>query len=586
MVMGTSEVRANQSSVGLVWHLLGLRSSLDLRLCLVFFIPACLNPLFVDRAMYGGSLWFWFAILIPSHIIFTVAILCFRNLIHRGAPDASHPVQTLLAYFVCQGLRGAFIGLSLVESGLTDNPNFQFRIGTGGILVSTILSVIAVSMAVLDQHTATVQELELRQHELMILRDSMETRIEQATLSLRQFVAETVSAKILEITQMLEVLKSGGDKSTAIITLQKYVDDELRPLSHQLAHGRSLLDEIRLETLKVKRFALPASIDLARSLRPNLTSLLFLLPFAGVAARTMGPQHSVLFDIPCLVFLLLYFNAAKAFFVGRIISRNAGIFLGLVVYGLTGPIIISLMRLLVSSVPAHVSTPSTILGLVYGLANLMYTIATAQRDELANQLQTTILALSQSVALLRQREWIARRRITLVVHGSLQSSLNAAVLKLGAASEINSKMIDIIRSDIQHALDRIHQDQIISFSFPATQSELSHMWFGTLEIEWHVDLATYRALNANPATSECLGEVVREALGNAARHGSATKSDVRIEVANSIVLVRVSDNGHGTNAGITHGLGVELFNDVCTKWSLERSPEDGMVLSAQLPLAA
>jgi len=534
--------------------------------------------------MYGGSIWLWFAILIPAEILFTFVVLCFRSLIHRSSKDSSHPALTLFAFVASQGIRGTFVGFSLVRTGLTDTPNLLFRVGSGAIFVVTVLTVIAVSIAVLDQHTATVHELELRQQELVLLQDSMGARVEEATSRLRQFVKDAVSPKISAITESLDALKSGTDKSSALLSLQKYVDDELRPLSHRIAHEHNSLGEVFVGASVRRKVSFPTSIDLASSLRPLVSTLLFFLTFAAAASRTLDPLHSVLFDIPCLILLLLYFYSLQAVFAGRTLSRKICTVLVFVLFGMTGPLVIGILTVTISQVPLHVSLPIAIIGFVYGLANLMYTIATAQRDELAKQLETTILALSQNVALLRQREWIARRRISLVVHGTLQSSLNAAAVKLGATSDVTHEMIDVIRFDIEHALDRIQNDQIAEFSFPAAQNELSHIWRGTIEIRWHVDLEAYRALNANPATSECLGEVVSEAIGNAARHGGATKLDIHIKLSDLVVVIRVIDNGHSTNAGITHGLGSELFNDVCTKWSLARSLEGGMVFTAHLAL--
>jgi hypothetical protein len=238
------------------------------------------------------------------------------------------------------------------------------------------------------------------------------------------------------------------------------------------------------------------------------------------------------------------------------------------------------------AIPEHINSATMFVGLIFGAANLGFTLLTSQQREMANQLREAIAELATTVSILRQREWIVRRRVSYVMHGSLQSSLNAAVLKLGASSNPTPEMIDQIRSEISHALDRVWQERSEDYSFARAQQEITNIWEGTVQVNWKMADRVSQVLNANPTTAECLGEVVREAVSNASRHGSADLVEIEINLLDTTVLVKAVDNGSTANTGNTLGLGSELLNDVCSSWSLEPVPAGGMILRANLLLEA
>jgi two-component sensor histidine kinase len=203
---------------------------------------------------------------------------------------------------------------------------------------------------------------------------------------------------------------------------------------------------------------------------------------------------------------------------------------------------------------------------------------------MANQLSEAMEQLASVVSILRQQEWLARRRVSYVMHGTLQSSLNADVLKLGANSNPSGEMIDQIRSEISHALDRIWQERSVDYSFTKAQEEITNIWEGTVQVNWKLADGVSQVLDANPTTAECLGEVVREAVSNASRHGGANWLEIQIKLEDSRVSVKAIDNGSNTNTEKAQGLGSELFDDVCSRWQLNFDATSGTTLSAELLL--
>jgi hypothetical protein len=578
-----NEARNNSGNESL-WYLLGLRSSLSFRLTLLFLFPGSLSPIFIDRADFGGSYLLWAGLILLAHSGFTISILVAGSLIHRKGQNESRPVATLVAFICAQSIRGSILGFSTVFLGFTDDPKLAFRILSGGVFISTVLSVIAISIAIFDQHSNLVRNLENKTSELSQLRISMDTRLQEATKNLRQYAQQVVSPRIDQIDQLLVALKSGGNKDIAVHEMQDYVESELRPFSHQIAHDKSLqVLDLQPPTSR-KKFQLPKAINLSQSMRPYITTLLFFITYAAAAQRTMTFVEAIPFNLITTALLIIYFALFKKVFANRQTPIAIGLILGASVFACVGPLILVVESFIPIEIPQHISGATVFVGLIYGFANLGYTILTSQRTQLISDLTSTIENLESTISLLSQREWLARRQVGYVMHGSLQSALNSAVLQLGSAKDPSPELIESVRGDIARALARVGYDSGQSYAFEQAQQEISRIWAGTIETKWQVSPDALEALQKNPATSECLAEVLREAVSNASKHGKATKVEVAVNIEDSVLVLQAKDNGSSPNTGKTQGLGTELLDDVCSSWSLEPDLNSGMILTAKFAL--
>jgi hypothetical protein len=263
-----------------------------------------------------------------------------------------------------------------------------------------------------------------------------------------------------------------------------------------------------------------------------------------------------------------------------------GLLVGALIFASVGPLILFVESYIPIEIPQHISGATVFVGLIYGFANLGYTILTSQRTSLIAELTSTIENLESTISLLSQKEWLSRRQVGYVMHGSLQSALNAAVLQLGAAKDPTPELIESVRGDIAGALARVGFDSGQSYSFEQAQQEISKIWAGTVETKWQVQPEALEALRRNPATSECLAEVLREAVSNASKHGQATMVEIVVNIEDSAISLQAKDNGTSLNTGKTQGLGTELLDDVCSSWTLEPAPAGGMILRANLLLEA
>lgn len=567
-----------------LWHLLGLKTSLSFRVTLIFILPGSLSPFFIDRLEYGGSLPLWLGLIALAHSGFTITLLSLSKIVHRSETPKSRPFATLVAFLGAQTVRGSILGFSTVYLGFTDDPKLPYRIISGGVFIATVLSVIAISVAIYDQHADLVSELEDTSKNLVKLRTSIDTRLQEAIKNLRDYTQRIVLPGIAQIDELLQELKVGGNKFEALIQMQTYVENELRPFSHQIAHDRLVLDIESPSNQRKRSFKLPETFSLAISMRPVLTTLLFFITYAAAAQRTMTFLEALPFNVVSTILLIGYFSFFKKIFSNREFSLASGLILGILVFAGAGAgsVILYFESFLNLQIPQQISIATVFIGLIYGSANLGFTLLTEQRARLIVELTKTIQELEETIELLRQREWVARRRISYVMHGSLQSSLNAAIMRLGASEKPSPELIDQIRTDIAEAMEVIWLDESVSNSFSKAQQDISHVWEGTIEIVWNLTESLRNRLDGNPVAAECLIEVIREAISNAARHGKANRIEIAISLEKSRICLEVLDNGQSQSTGKTPGLGSELLDELCSNWSLQPQSIGGMKLRAEL----
>jgi hypothetical protein len=82
--------------------------------------------------------------------------------------------------------------------------------------------------------------------------------LHEATRNLRQYAQQVVTPRIDQIDALLVALKSGGNKAQAVQEMQEYVETELRPFSHNIAHDKTIhAIDVQVENSN-KKFQLPS----------------------------------------------------------------------------------------------------------------------------------------------------------------------------------------------------------------------------------------------------------------------------------------------------------------------------------------
>ena len=584
MNFSTPTNKKTDTSIANLWYLLGLRSSLGIRVAILFIIPSSLSPLIIDRGEFGGSIFYWIGLITIVQIVFTLLLLGLQKLIHRSKEIKSHPVKTLIAFYLLQCVRGFMFGTAVVQAGLTNDPQYLFRMFTGGIFITMILAIVAISVASLDQHINLVESLEAKKHSLQILLNSMDAKLQSATQELLLYVQKTIEPKIREIDVLLSQISNSKDKNLAIRNLQTFIEDDLHPLSRNIVRNLTVIqDDLQLSLTKQK-LSLPKRLFVGVNIRPQVTTLLLFITYVAASQRSLTLVEALPFVVITTMTLLVYLSTMRVVFRNLSLRLPSLTIVTIAIISIPVPILLQIQESFGIAVPIFFISASFFIGVVFAIANLAFTLLTAQQLELAQELELVLARQQNTMNLLHQKDWLMRRRVSQIIHGSLQSSLNAAVLKLGTSIDVNNTTIEKIRTDIASATKRIKGDNLQGYSLATAKSDLSQVWDGTMELTWNMPESVSETLARNEVASECLGEIVQEAVSNAAKHGSATKAKITINVDKLVVFVEVLDNGQAVYTGKTHGLGSELLNEVCTAWSLTPLPTGGTKLYAELTL--
>ena len=566
-----------------MWTLLGLPTSLGWKVFALYLIPSSLSPIFIDRPSLGGSWQFWLALVFAADFLFAIAMFISAKLIHNPREIASHPLLTVFAFFLAQVIRGAFIGQMTVVGGLTEDPMLLYRIGYGAIFLVAALGISAILVAVNEQNQTIARSLTVTTSRLIELNRTLQIRIEETNKNLLKYVQDNVNPRVQELDTLLGHIKESSDQAEAVSNMSQYIETELRPLSHQLIREVSDIPAIVTKSASQPlKSRMPDKVSPGESVRPFVSSSVLLAGILSGATRTLDQvdrQHFAVYLVPSMFFVFWLLEK-----IYRRISLPPIYASAILIpsFAAVAPLLILIRDDLGQKIPTGFYVPAAIAGAAIGGANIGYSLAIARRTMAIEDLLAKESELENSLGILRQHAWRARHRLAYVMHGSLMSALYAATIKLGNDEKPSPQAIDVIRDDISQALRKLVDVDSEDESFTIIQNRLSQVWEGVLEIKWSISNEAQRVLADSPMTAECAGEVIRESLSNASRHGLAKNIQVSLEKSNHEVLLSISDDGSGLHDEVRSGLGLQLYDELCTEWELVRNAEGGTSLKARL----
>lgn len=210
--------------------------------------------------------------------------------------------------------------------------------------------------------------------------------------------------------------------------------------------------------------------------------------------------------------------------------------------------------------------------------------AASIRSASAAELHTLNESLLREVALTNERLWQERQQLARAIHGPLQSAVNAASIQLGAVTEVEKNLPELVRSisaTILDALAKVGGKSRTTSSWRLELDEVRHMWENVAELLISIDSESESRLNLNPVTASTVMQIISEASANSAIHGLATEIKVAVSSRENEMRITVSDNGKGLEPRSEGGLGSKFIDDVSLEWSLERNEDT--VLTVTIP---
>jgi signal transduction histidine kinase len=560
------------------WALLGSRAALSWPVPVLAVAFGLIGPLTIDRQRVGGPFVGWLVVALIAQAVLIGVVLACRPLAGRG------PWITVLVLAVASACRGLTIAWCAWQLGLTDAPEFGYRVGPAAVAQFGVLIAMALAVSGYARHKSVAAELAAKRAAVAELTVTLRERLDAIRRDLAREVHESIDPLVADLDRELERLEREGDAAHAVDSIRRVVDHDLRPLSHRLADPAVTAHALATAAVTpvLPQVPLPDRLSLHRLIEPTSIGMLAAIVSSSQSQRTPNVLAAFLFPI-LTGFLTAGLVAGVRIAIGRWTPR---LWVGVAVTGLISGVSLSLAlgieRSVGLPVPPFVGTAATLVGIIIGVLTAIFIAVDARRLATEQQLRESIDELEELASILRQHAFAARRRLGQILHGSVQGSLYAAAMRLAAERRPTSEDIRIVRADIVSAMARLDEPESSQVLIVDTLTDIAELWDGTCTVRWTLDHRTVRLLAVSPTTAMSVAEIARECVTNAIKHGRATEVWVTITRSGDRVVLSTLDNGTST-AGGESGLGTRLLDETCAVWRREQT-DGGTRVTAELAM--
>lgn len=217
------------------------------------------------------------------------------------------------------------------------------------------------------------------------------------------------------------------------------------------------------------------------------------------------------------------------------------------------------------------------------LAMLVSILATLHihGEQIRANLMDTNTQLEELISRIRRETWFMHRSVSLAVHGTVQSALISTAMRLTASDRTPATVGDA-RRRLEESLQAVAVEEGQGISLELALEDLRALWSPLVDIRIFVAPFAIDPLLKDHGLRRCVIEICREATSNAIRHGKAKTIDIRIDSLNDLIEIRISDDGIGTAGNEVAGLGSQMLDEICVRWTLAPSPARGSELIALL----
>lgn len=526
----------------------------------------------------------WFVVNFLAFLPPIAIALAYRFLFLTNRPDISRPLLNLVVAAIAGASRNVSVGVFATVLDIDIAERWLFRVIGGMVVGISIFLLWSVVQGTSSDYKSSLIRLAEIQSELSEARVEMPELLQEVNENLQNRTRNAVLPQLEEINRALGQSRSS---ELAVRQLRETLENQVRPLMDEIAESTPApFAERNIEKLVKTRAELPAKFNVYDAL-PILGSSLaqsmgygfwLTLLYAGQGALQSLQAISI---YALTLFIARYFVPRK-----REFTRAAGSALVLVIASLASSATIVYLATLSLPVIEFVA----IAGLsVFGgiLSPILFALNAARqrsRAEIEAKISIDLLEIAKQNSFFAQRVWVFRKRWLLVLHGTVQSALTAAVNRLSNAKEVDEFTVQMVNQDLLRAASAIDSDQSTSVNPEESFKELQDVWSGVCGIDLRISERAKRALNRNSDTAFCVNEIAKEAISNAVRHGAAKSATIEVDrLEDDLLTVEISNDGIPLRPQETAGIGSEMLDEICLNWVLENSGKRVRLL-ANLPV--
>lgn len=511
--------------------------------------------------------------------------MLYKGLVLNRDPDRRRPVLNLLVAGLAGSARNLTVGWMAVMLNLDSSSIWAFRAFGGFVIGFAFYALWAAGLGSRLEYLASLEKLAIAQRRLARTRELIPEQLSEVNALLEERTRESLIPQFETIRQQVGHTNSIPD---AVEHLRHTLNQQIRPVMQKLAEEKPAPVQLRdFDDYRVVTPRLPERDRLRDKILVGWSASMVWIAVAlcfVLLSTPGGLEKSILVVMAYLVTLgLLKFSLPKAKAFSKGIGFSLTIFFATLsstvagatvwnIYGNSGKTLMLLGFIFF----AGIMGPSSL---------LQVNSRVDQRIENERLLQNHLDDIAKENARFAQKLWVFRKRWLLVLHGTVQSALTAAIVRLQSSEQEESVARQLALQDIQRAEQAVKTQLEAPQNFERELSELVRVWRGICEVKTSISERAKRVLYKQADVAFCANEILKEAISNAVRHGSATDARATIErEVDDLISITVWNNGAAPDGKDRVGIGSEMMNEVCLRWKLSGSRGD-VTLLAELPVS-
>ena len=479
--------------------------------------------------------------------------------------------------------RGLILAVMFKIFGITENYNFTFRVPNGLVLISFAYIIATILVSVYTEQRDLLYSLRTERSRLLSAASELRGKRIQEESNLNEEINDLLLREVKNLNSQ--------SNQEIIASLQKLINDIVRPISHNLANQipkwKSEDFASRPDRVSIREILL--GIKPENAIKIKILSTLMLLqtlPFISIYGwvTVLKIELTILILFPMslkITQILLVRFTSKITPALRLILIFASLGISAVP---TGSVIYFFIRNSPDPYYFLKAGPSFTM-LAAGLiitSSALQNATKSVREELGktNDELRWIIARKNLVI------WNLRGSLSRNLHGPIQSAIQVSVFDLRKAVEsdaLNSELIERIQENISDAIYNLNTKNPKSTGVQQVFDDVVETWSDHCNIAIHVLGETLEILTEDSAARSASEEIVREFVSNALRHAEAKNVEINITHTDKCLLVSATNDGLEFKEESSKGLGLGLLDSIAVRSSVARFGDKTLV-RAEVPL--